>query len=80
MIRVRKVAKVNPKITVLAKGPQKITLSPPTKTFGSHCENKEKKSMFRPMANGINPNMVVIAVRITGRNLAVPPSMMASMV
>ena len=30
MTKVRKVAKVNPKITVQAKGPQKITLSPPT--------------------------------------------------
>jgi hypothetical protein len=29
MTKVRKVAKVNPKMTVQAKGPQKITLSPP---------------------------------------------------
>jgi len=29
IIRVKKVAKARPKMTVLAKGPQKITLSPP---------------------------------------------------
>ena len=79
MIRVRKVAKLNPKITVLASGPQKITLSPPINTLGSHSENKEKKSMLRPIDKGINPKMVVMAVRITGRNLAVPPWMIAFM-
>ena len=30
MTKVKKVAKVSPKMTVHASGPQKITLSPPT--------------------------------------------------
>ena len=29
--------------------------------------------MFSPMAKGINPNTVVIAVKITGRKRALPP-------
>ena len=33
--------------------------------------------MFRPIANGINPKTVVMAVKITGRKRAVPPSIMA---
>ncbi len=36
------------------------------------------KSMFSPMANGIRPMTVVIAVRITGRNRVFPPSTIAS--
>jgi hypothetical protein len=34
--------------------------------------------MLKPIANGINPNTVVIAVNSTGRNLALPPFTMAS--
>jgi hypothetical protein len=34
--------------------------------------------MFNPIASGINPKTVVIAVRITGRKRAVPPSIIAS--
>ena len=30
--------------------------------------------MLKPTANGINPNIVVIAVNKTGRNLVLPPS------
>jgi len=39
------VAKVNPKITVQANGPQKIKLSPPIYTLASHYEKKEKKKI-----------------------------------
>ena len=67
--KVKKVANVSPKITVHAKGPQKITLSPPIYIFGSHSENIEKKSIFNPIANGINPRTVVMAVRSTGLSL-----------
>ena len=35
--------------------------------------------MFSPVANGINPKMVVIAVKITGRKRAAPPFTMASL-
>ena len=60
-------------MTVHAKGPQKITLSPPIYIFGSRSESKEKKSMLRPIARGIKPRTVVIAVSTTGLSLAVPP-------
>ena len=76
--RVKNVAKLNPKITVFANGPQNDTLSPPMYTCGSQSENSAKKSIFKPIANGINPKIVVIAVKITGRNLAVPPSIIDS--
>ena len=36
--------------------------------------------MFRPIARGINPNIVVIAVNNTGRNLALPPSIIDSLI
>ena len=35
--------------------------------------------MFKPIAKGINPSIVVIAVNSTGRNLALPPSMIDSL-
>ncbi len=35
--------------------------------------------MFKPIARGINPSIVVIAVNSTGRNLALPPSMIDSL-
>ena len=70
---VRKVAKVNPKITVQHNGPQNTTVSPPTKKFGFHSETRVKKLIFKPVAKGINPKIVVIAVSKTGLNLAAPP-------
>ena len=36
--------------------------------------NKEKKSIFNPIAKGINPKTVVIAVNTTGRKRAFPPT------
>ena len=51
MIRVRKVAKLNPKITVLASGPQKITLSPPINTLGSH--SRVKDNHIQSWVNGV---------------------------
>ena len=36
--------------------------------------------MLKPIANGIKPNMVVIAVNNTGRNLALPPSRIDSFI
>ena len=38
-------------------GLKKITLSPPKKILGSHSFTKEKKSIFKPEANGNNPRM-----------------------
>ncbi len=48
-------------------------MSPPTKNLGFHSETRVKKLMFKPVAKGINPKMVVIAVSKTGLNLAAPP-------
>ena len=36
--------------------------------------------MFKPIARGINPSIVVIAVNSTGRNLALPPSIIDSLI
>ena len=75
---VKNVAKVNPNMTVHARGPQKITLSPPIYTCGSPVANSEKKLMLSPMANGISPRTVVMAVNNTGRKRAFPPFTIAS--
>ena len=40
--------------------------------------NNPKKSIFNPIAKGIKPKTVVIAVNNTGRNLDRPPSTIAS--
>ena len=66
-------AKVNPKITVQHNGPQNTTVSPPTKKFGFHSDISVKKFIFKPVARGINPKIVVIAVSRTGLYLAAPP-------
>ena len=39
---------------------------------------REKKSIFSPTANGINPNIVVIAVKRTGFSLAFPAVLTSS--
>ena len=39
--------------------------------------NNEKKSIFNPIDKGINPRIVVIAVKRTGLNLAEPLSIIA---
>ena len=54
-------------------GAKNMLLSPPKKMFGAYDVNRPAKSMLNPIAMGINPRMVVIAVRRTGRNLVLPP-------
>ena len=54
-------------------GLKKITLSPPKKILGSHSFTKEKKSIFKPEANGNNPRIVVMAVKSTGRRRVFHP-------
>ena len=78
MTKVRKVAKVKPKMTVHDIGPQKTTLSPPKKICGSFSVNRVKKLMFIPVANGISPSTVVIAVKSTGRKRVLPDCTMVS--
>ena len=72
MISVKKVAKVNPKITVHDIGPQNATVSPPTVMSGSKLLKREKKSKFSPIAKGTNPRTVVTAVSSTGRRRVLP--------
>ena len=50
--RVRKKDNIKPKIIVQAKGPQKTTLSPPRKIFGSKWVNNDSKLMLKPTARG----------------------------
>ena len=78
MTKVKNVANVNPYIIAQLIGPQKTTLSPPIKNCGSLLVINEIKSMLIPIANGIKPNTVVIAVNKTGRNLFLPASTMIS--
>ena len=40
--------------------------------FASNSLNNVKKLIFNPIAKGINPRMVVIAVNKTGRKRALP--------
>ena len=54
-------------------GAKNILLSPPKKIFGAYDVNRPAKSMLKPIAIGINPRMVVIAVNKTGRSLVLPP-------
>ena len=46
--------------------------------FGLNSLNKVKKLIFNPVANGIRPNIVVIAVNKTGLRRALPPLTIAS--
>ena len=66
-------------MTVQAIGPQKATLSPPRKNCGSNSVTKVKKLKLKPMANGIRPKTVVIAVSSTGLRRVAPPCTMASL-
>ena len=58
-------------------GPKNITLSPPKNNWASRRVNKVIKLMLRPVAKGIRPRIVVMAVKSTGRNLLFPPNIMA---
>lgn len=70
--KVSKVAKLSPKIIVHDKLPQNITLSPPKNMCGLSSVNKVMKLIFIPTASGTNPNIVAVAVRITGVILVFP--------
>ena len=58
---------------VHAIGANNILLSPPKKILGSYEANSPAKSILNPIARGIKPNIVVMAVRRTGRSLVLPP-------
>ena len=78
MINVKMVEKVNPKMMVQAKTPQKTAESEPIKRCGSSSVNNVVKSMLRPSANGISPKTAAEAVNKTGVKRIPPPSIMAS--
>ena len=65
---------------VQLNGPQNTTLSPPKKICGFNFWKNETKLILNPTANGNNPNMVAIAVNITGMILIFPAWIAASLV
>src|SRR3974390_1690028 len=77
-IKVKKVAKLSPKIIVQDNGPQNATLSPPKKICGFSSVKSVTKSIFSPTASGIRPSIVADAVRITGVIRVFPASTIAS--
>ncbi len=78
MTKVKTVEKVNPKIIVQAKIPQKTADSEPKKMCGFSSVNMDPKSMLKPTAKGINPKTAAEAVNSTGVSRIPPPSTMAS--
>ena len=71
-ISVRNVAKLNPKIIVHDNGPKNITLSPPKCRCGFKSLSSVAKLIFIPIANGISPRIVAVAVRTTGVIRVIP--------
>ena len=78
MINVKMVEKVNPKMMVQARIPQKTAESEPINMCGSSSVNKVVKSMLRPSASGISPKTAADAVNKTGVKRIPPPSIIAS--
>lgn len=78
MIKVKMVEKVNPKMMVQARIPQKTAESEPIKICGSSSVNKVVKLILKPKANGISPKTAAEAVNKTGVKRIPPPSIMAS--
>ena len=66
MTSVRAVDTTSPKHTATAIGPQNWALSPPT------IRSMPRKSTLTPVAMGIRPSTVVMAVRMTGRKRTSP--------
>ena len=64
--KVNTVANSKPKIIVQLNGPKNATLSPPKNIFGFPEDNNDSKLIFNPTANGINPKIAAVAVKITG--------------
>ena len=60
------------------RGPQNATLSPPKYRCGLPSLNKVAKSILNPIASGIRPSMVAVAVSKTGVIRVRPASITAS--